>query len=94
MHDGSVIFDANLEGDFSGAEAKFLRKEIHGDLAGGFNVGDTGFAAHLLGAEIKITSDTINDLFRGNRMMFGGFVDGNRTIMDELQWGKAADLGH
>ena len=38
MHDGGVIFDADFGGDFGGAEAKLFGEEVHGDLAGGFDV--------------------------------------------------------
>mgnify|MGYP006974430569 CR=1 FL=1 len=50
MHNGGVIFDADFGGNFSGAETEFFGEEIHGDLAGGFNIADAGFATQVSAA--------------------------------------------
>ena len=63
VHDGGVIFDADFGGNFSGAETEFFGEEIHGDLAGGLNVGYAGFATHFLRGELEITGDFVDDLF-------------------------------
>lgn len=94
VHDGGVIFDTNFGGNLGGAETEFFREEVHGDLAGGLDVGYAGFAAHFLRGELEIAGDFVDDLFGIDRVGAGGFVDGDGAILDEFEWGEAADFGH
>lgn len=63
VHDGGVIFDANFIGDFGGAETELFGEKEHGDLASGFDVGDTGFTEDIFGGEVVVFGDFFNDLF-------------------------------
>ena len=62
VHDGGVIFDADLDGDFGGAEFELFGEEIHGDLTGGLDVGDAGFAGEFFEGEVVIFGDLLDDL--------------------------------
>ena len=81
MHDSSVIFDADFGGYFGGAETEFFRQKVHGDLAGGFDITDAGFATHFLGGEFEISGDFVNDLLRSDLVWSGG-VDVFGDIFD------------
>ena len=94
VHDSSVVFDADFGGDFGGAEAELFGKEVHGDLAGGFDVRYAGFATHFLGGELEVSGDFIDDLFGIDRVGARGFVDGDGAVFDEFEWSEAANLGH
>ena len=94
VHNGGVIFDADFGSDFVGAEAKLLGKEIHGDLAGVFDMGNAGFAAHFLDREVIILGDLLDNLFGRNGARLGAFANGNGAVLDELPRCETADFGH
>ena len=94
MHNGGVIFDADLGGDFVGAEVEFFTEEVHGDLAGVFDVSDAGFSAHFFDGEFVVFGDFFDDLFGGDGAHFVVFIDGDGTVINELEGSEAANLGH
>lgn len=62
VHNGSVIFDTNLAGDFGSTHGEFFTEDIHSNLASGLDMGDAGFAAHFFDAEVVVFGDTFDDL--------------------------------
>ena len=94
VHDGGVVFDADLGGDFVGAEVEFFAEKEHSDLAGIFDVGDARFATHFFDGKVVVFRDAFDDLFGGDRAEFVGLIDGDRAVVDELKRGEAADFGH
>ena len=94
VHNSSVIFDTNFSGNLGGAEAELFGKEVHGDLASGFDVRYAGFATHFFGGELEILGDFVDDLFGVDRVGARGFVDGDGAVFDKFKWSETADFGH
>ena len=84
VHDCSVIFNTDLRGDFGGTHREFSGEEEHGDLAGGFDIGDARFTSELLGGEVIIFSNFFYDLFAGSGAEFAGLSNTGGAIFDKL----------
>ena len=84
MHNGGVIFDANFVGNFIGAHGELLGEDKHGDLAGGFDMGDTRLAPQLGDGELIIFGNFFNNLLTGGGADFGGAIDVGRAVFDKL----------
>lgn len=82
MHNGCMVFNTNFAGDFGCTKREFLLEKEHGDLAGGFNIGDTRFAAHFLNGNLIIFGDLFDDLFGGDGSELGRFIDRDGAVLD------------
>ena len=82
VHVGGVILDTDFASDFVSAGAEFFRDNIHGDLAGVFDIGDTGSTTEFFGGEIVIFGDFVDDLFRRDGAEFRGLINIDRAVFD------------
>ena len=84
VHDSGVVFDADFGGDFIGTETEFGGKDKHGDLTSSFDVGDARFTGEFFNREVVIFGDLFDNLFWGGGTQFGGFINTDGSILNEL----------
>ena len=84
VHGGTVVLDADLGGDFGGTDAELFLEEIHGDLAGVFDVGDAIFTFELVGGEVVVFGDFVDDTLGGSGLELSGVGDADGAAFDEL----------